>query len=97
MSESYWIKNKAVSGNTIVSAPDSSFLAIDFDSDDFGEFAVLSFRVSVNDLKKLAANRSRFLEVSSIEIRSLLKAIVGNPEESEETHLKAIDILGGGK
>ena len=100
MSEIYLIKGDAtaaaVSGNIVLSAPDSTF-SIDFDADDVGEFGVLSFRVSVKDLKKLAANRARFLEVSSSEVRSLLDAIVKNSEEPADIQQKAKEILNGGK
>jgi hypothetical protein len=93
MSGIYLVKSSAVSEGKTLSAPDSTY-SIDFDADERGEFAVLSFRVPVADLKRLAASRTRFLEVSSTEVRSLLTGIIGNPQESQSIRQKATEILG---
>jgi hypothetical protein len=64
------------------------------DFDDKGEFATVSFRLPVNVLRRLLFHPSRFISITSMEIRDLLRAVRNNKEEPTELRVAAANVLG---
>ena len=89
MSEVYFVKHKSKSRDDF----DSPF-SINFDSDDRGGFAVLSFRVSQNDLRWLVKSKARFIQVWGTEMSAVLRAIVANEKEPADERTIAKNLLG---
>jgi hypothetical protein len=96
-SQIYRVKSCApVNSDTILDDPNYSKMSVAFDSDNDGPFAVISFRVSLKNLKAAVRSSTRYFAVLSGELRSLLRGIIQNEAEGPEIRMWAKTVLNDG-